>query len=216
MSLVPVELPGESPPAAPAAAGLIADARARIESFIESHLDRPIHAFVPSDFPLVYAALCHVAQRRLATGSLLCEWGSGAGVVACLAAMVGFDAHGIEFEADLVELARQLAGAHGVNVEFHQGNFVPHGGQEIAEAVSDFEWLAVGGNDPYEQMELEIDDFDVIFAYPWPGEHRVVERLFERFAADGALLMTYNGEDGIRLFRKRSGKGARRRGRPER
>ncbi len=211
MPLVRLKLPGALPPAPPAAAALIADARARIDSFIQSHLDRPIHAFVPSDFTLVYGALRHVADQCLATGPLLCEWGSGAGAVACLAAMVGFDARGIEFEAELVQLARQLAAAHRVNVEFCQGNLVPHGGQKIAEALEDFEWLAVGGADPYEQMELEIDDFDVIFAYPWPGEQRVIERLFERFAADGALLMTYNGEEGIRLFRKRSAKRSRRR-----
>ena len=52
-------------------------------------------------------------------------------------------------------------------------------------------------------MDLEIDDFDTIFAYPWPGEQRVIERLFDRFASDGALLMTYNGTDGVRLFRRR-------------
>lgn len=213
MPLTAIELPGEAPPAPPEVAAFIADARRRVDAFIHSHLERPIHAFVPSDFAAVYGALRHVARLHLATGTLFCEWGSGAGAVACLAAMVGFDAYGIEFEADLVELARQLAAAHGVSAQFHQGNLVPHGGQRIAEQLEDFEWLAVGGADPYEQMELEIDDFDVIFAYPWPGEQRVIERLFERFAADGALLITYNGEEGTHLFRKRSAKGGKRRDR---
>ena len=149
-------------------------------------------------------------RRSLAAGPRFCEWGSGAGVVTCLAAMVGFDAWGIEFEAELVELSNQLARQYHLKADFCRGNFVPHGGQKIAEGVGEFEWLAVGGPDPYEQMDLEIDDCDVIFAYPWPGEQRVIERLFDRFASDGALLMTYNGEtEGIRLYRRRTARVAR-------
>ena len=203
--LEPVTLPDALPDPPPAATALIDDAVDRIGAFIESRLDDPIHSFVPSDFELVCGALQHVAASHLAPGGLFCEWGSGAGVVTHLAAMVGFDARGIEFEAELVDLARHLAADHGVAAEFFRGNFVPHAGQQIAEQTSEFEWLAVGGQDAYAEMGLDVDDFDVIFAYPWPGEQEVVERLFDRFAADGALLMTYNGEaEGIRLFRHRA------------
>ena len=204
MPLVRLSLPNALPPAPPGVARFIVDAQSRIDSFIESHLAEPIHSFVPSDFPLVYSALCHVADGHLAPGPLFCEWGSGAGVVTCLAAMVGFDACGIEFETDLVELSIRLARHYLLKAGFCRGNFVPHGGQKIAEEVREFEWLAVGGPDPYDQMGLEIDDFDVVFAYPWPGEERVIERLFDRFASNGALLMTYNGAEGIRLFRRRT------------
>ncbi|MBI5723933.1 MAG: hypothetical protein HZA50_08250 [Planctomycetes bacterium] len=209
MPLVRVNLPDVLPPVPPEVERFIVDARSRIDSFIESRLDEPIHSFVPSDFSLVYGALRHVADSHLAAGPLFCEWGSGAGAVTCLAAMVGFDACGIEFEPDLVELSTRLAGNYNLKAPIYQGNLVPHGGQKIAEEVSEFEWLAVGGDDPYGQMERQIDDFDVIFAYPWPGEQRVIERLFDRFAFDGALLMTYNGIEGMRLFRKHSAKEAR-------
>ncbi|MCX5654818.1 MAG: hypothetical protein NTY65_09250 [Planctomycetota bacterium] len=184
-------------------AKFIADAKSQIDSFIESHLAEPIYSFVPSDYALVYSALRHMADAHLAAGPLFCEWGSGAGVVACLAAMVGFDACGIEFEGDLVDLSTRLARRHNMKVNFYRGNLVPRGGQKIADETDEFEWLAVGGPDPYDQMGLEINDFDVIFAYPWPGEERVIERLFKRFAANGALLMTYNDIEGIRMFRKR-------------
>ncbi len=204
MSLVPVKLPDALPAAPAEAAAFIADARSRIDEFVESHLAEPIHSFVPSDFTLVYGVLRHLADAGLSAGRMLCEWGSGAGVAACLAAMVGFDACGIEFEADLVDLSRQLAGDYRLKVDFVRGNLVPHGGQQIAEQVEEFEWLAVGGPDPYDEMGLDIDDFDVIFAYPWPGEQGVVEQLFDRFAADGALLATYNGTEGARVFRRRS------------
>jgi len=203
MPLVRLSLPNALPPVPPGVARFIVDAQSRIDSFIESHLTEPIHSFVPSDFSFVYGALRYVADKHLAAGPLFCEWGSGAGVVTCLAAMVGFDACGIEFETDLVELSIRLARHYHLRAGFCRGNFVPRGGQKIAEEVSEFEWLAIGGPDPYDQMDLEIDDFDMIFAYPWPGEERVIERLFDRFASDGALLMTYNGAEGVRLFRRR-------------
>lgn len=206
MTLIRLDLPTDLPPAPPKAAAFIADAQARIEQFIQSRLNDPIHSFVPSDFPLVYGALHHVADAHLAPGPLFCEWGSGAGVVTCLAAMTGFEACGIEVESDLVDLAVAMARRHHVRAGFCLGNFVPHDGQDIAAQTDEFEWLAVGGRDPYDEMDLEISDFDLIFAYPWPGEERVIERLFDRFAADGALLMTYNGQEGIRLFRKRAGR----------
>lgn len=180
----------------------INDAKRRVDEFIESRVSEPVHSFVPSDFSAVYEGLRHLWEANLAVGSMFCEWGSGAGVVTCLAAMVGFDACGIEFERDLVELSTRLAKQYKLNVRFYCGNLVPHGGQKIAEDVDEFEWLAVGGADAYEEMGLEIQDFDVIFAFPWPGEERVILRLFDRFASNGALLMTYDATEGVRLFRK--------------
>ena len=208
MALVQLNLPDALQPALPEVSRFIVDAQSRIDSFLQSHLTKPVHSFVPSDFPLVYGALRHVADEHLAAGPRFCEWGSGVGAVACLAAMVGFAACGIEFESDLVELSIQLARHHHLEVRFYCGNLVPHDGQRIAEEADEFEWLAVGGPSSYDQMDLEIDDFDVVFAYPWPGEERVIERLFERFASDGALLMTYNGAEGVRLFRRHTGKAA--------
>ena len=46
------------------------------------------------------------------------------------------------------------------------------------------------------------DDFDVIFAYPWPGEEDVIMQLFDRYAAVGALLLTYHGIEELRIRRK--------------
>jgi hypothetical protein len=204
MTLVRLKVPAALPPVPPEVTPFIEDARRRIDAFIESRLATPIPAFVPSDFALVYGALRYVVDEHLAAGPRFCEWGSGAGVIACLAATVGFEACGIEFEADLVDLSRRLARDHHLKVDFCRGNLVPYGGQRIAEGVDEFQWLAVGGPDPYEPLGLEIDDFDVIFAFPWPGEERVIARLFDRFAANGALLMTYNDVEGIRLLRHRS------------
>src|SRR5689334_21051504 len=78
------------------------EAERRIEEFQRAG---SVPGFVPSEFQLVYPVLRGLAAAELAPGNLLCEWGSGFGVVACLAAMLGFDACGIEIEPDLVDAA---------------------------------------------------------------------------------------------------------------
>jgi hypothetical protein len=149
-----------------------------------------------------------LAEADLASGNLFCEWGSGFGVVACLAAMLDFDAHGIEIEGALVEAARLLAADFNLQVEFAHGSFIPPG-NDIQIDGEAFCWLTTDGNPP-EDMELEADDFSVIFAYPWPDEEHVIEDLFERHAAAGAILVTYRGEEDLRVKRKVGSKSRRR------
>src|SRR5258708_4692737 len=101
------------------------EADRRIEQFqMENH----IAGFVPSDFALAYDLL-RTVSNDLAPGNLFCEWGSGFGVVTCLAAMLDFDAHGIEIESELVDSARQLAADFDLPVEFAQGSFIPTGSE---------------------------------------------------------------------------------------
>ena len=47
-----------------------------------------------------------------------------------------------------------------------------------------------------------MNDFDLFFAFPWPGEHVFFEAVFDDSAADGALLLTYRGREGMSLTRK--------------
>ena len=75
------------------------EADRRIEVFQrECH----VPGFVPSDFPRAYALLTALTVGPVTPGNLFCEWGSGFGVVACLAAMLDFDASGIEINAGAV------------------------------------------------------------------------------------------------------------------
>ena len=57
-------------------------------------------------------------------------------------------------------------------------------------------------DDAYQQLDAEIADFDLIFAFPWPNDEELTARMFERFGADGALLLTYCEQDSVRLRRK--------------
>ncbi|MCA9249264.1 MAG: hypothetical protein KDA42_19215, partial [Planctomycetales bacterium] len=114
---------------------------------------------------------------------------------------------GIEIDPALVEAARSLAEAFELPVEFAAGRFIPTGGDALvddayAESGTECFWLITDHSSGYDELGLEVDDFDIVFAYPWPNEEHVLESLFERYAADGALLLTYNQYDSVRLQRK--------------
>jgi len=184
-------------------ADFLRESDVRIEQFINNRIDAPIPGFVPSDFVKVFAALCELQEKYLASGTLFCEWGSGFGVVASLAAMLHFDAYGIEIQNDLVDAAQLLADDFGLPVQFVLGSFIPPGGEVFEDKAGEFAWLDSGcGDCGYENLGLAPEDFDVVFAYPWPGEDQVISDLFEHFAAVGALLMTYHGLEDLRLHRK--------------
>ncbi len=182
------------------------EADLRVSQFLRNS---PLRAtgFVPSDFKTVYHALQAITDSDLASGTSLCEWGSGFGVVASLAAMLEFMACGIEIEKDLIDASRRLADDFGLPVEFVQGSFIPLGAESCAEEAyadnnSEYSWLVTDADDAYEELGLDPADFDVVFAYPWPGEECLIEILFEKYAAAEALLLTYNQFNSVRLRRK--------------
>ena len=150
----------------------------------------------------MYHALDWIASAHLAAGRRFLEWGSGIGVVACLAAELGFDAIGIEIEPALVEIAESLAADHEVDVEFACGSYVPNGAEPFVDIAGEVTWLRTDRPDSYADLDLEPEDFDLIYAYPWPGEEQVIFDLFENCAAVGSLLLTYHSQDGLRLQRK--------------
>src|SRR6266404_3388282 len=144
-------------------ASFLREANRRIERL---QLRGCVPGFVPSHFARTYQVLAALAAADILPGNLFCEWGSGFGVVACLAAMLDFDASGIEIEGELVDAAQQLADDFGLPVEFHLGSYVPHDGAVLLESGDEFSWFTAetaGEN----EWELGPADFDVVFAYPW-------------------------------------------------
>ncbi len=209
--LADVPLPAGATPPDAATAAFLKDAAARIDAFFEARWQDPIVGFVPSDFPKVCPVLAALAGSDLAPGRRFCEWGCGFAVVAGLAARLGFESHGIEIEADLVAEARRLLADHRLDARLAAGSFVPPGGEELAEIRAEMAWLVTGGPDGHALLGRSPEDWDVVFAYPWPGEEHVIERLFDRFAAPRALLVTHRSEKGVRVQKKVAVRGRGRR-----
>ncbi len=201
MSLLDLDLActREAPPADVLV--FLREAERRIDRFQRDH---HIPGFVPSDFAHAYDALRALAASNLPRGNLLCEWGSGFGVVACLACMLDFDVCGIEIEGELVDEARKLAEDFDLPVEFVRSSFIPPGSDGCLAPDSSFGWLNTDRDCTSQELAYDPDDFDVIFAYPWPDEEHAIAALFARHASSGALLLTYHGEDELRLRRKKS------------
>ena len=206
MALIPLNFsPHASLSLPPEVADFLRDADSRIDQFTEQTRSNPHPAFVQSDFPLVYTALATLREQTShcsPPGDLFCEWGSGFGVVAMLAAMLGYESHGIEIEPLLVEESQNLADDYDLSVQFVCGTLIPPGADSLTDAPTDFAVLAPGGQNAYAELGLDLDDFDLIFAFPWPGEEQTLNKIFHHHAAPGALLLTYHGLDDLKLQRK--------------
>jgi hypothetical protein len=202
MPLLDLDLPVDRAAVPRDARSFLREATRRIERFRRASRTP---AFVPSNFAGAYRALRALAAD-LTPGRLFCEWGSGLGVVACLAALLGFDACGIEIEGELVEEARRLAEDFDLPVEFVRGSFIPAGAAGAVAEGGEFCWLTAGGASPLGELGLAPEDFGVIYAYPWPDEEGLTADLFERHAAAGAVLLTHHGGGAFRLRGKAGGR----------
>lgn len=201
MPLVDLDLPIACDPLPPEIDGFLREANSRVEEFQQSSR---VPGFVASEFASVYRALAALSEIDVAPGKLFCEWGSGFGVVACLAAFLDFDACGIEIDADLVQGARELARDFDLPVEFACGSFLPRNVDKTVQKGGEYSWLTTEGNCGYQELGLSPDDFGVIFAYPWPDEEFLTASVFEYYAAGGAVLATFHGGDDVRVRQKRS------------
>jgi hypothetical protein len=191
---VPLTLDADRPPAD--VRRFLREGERRIRRFQHA---RHLPAFVGSDFVAVYGALRALEESGELGGRWFCEWGSGLGVVACLAAMLGFDAWGIEAERDLVKAARRLAWDFDVAVEFVRGSYFPSGAEAGLTSGREFAWLSRAGRSAYDAMDVKLDEFDLVYAYPWPDEAEMIAELFESHARTGARLLTYHPDGELRL-----------------
>jgi hypothetical protein len=201
MPLVPFEIEPVRAPLPAAASMFLVAAQARLDAWFA----RPEHCggvgFVPSDYELVWRTLAALRRDQPDARHLL-EWGSGFGVVVGLGAMLGFEASGIEIDRSLAAASRELLTVHRLRATIAEGSFVPDG-QVASERLADFETRTVlGAPDGYDELEADLHDFDVVFAYPWPTEEELYCDVFVRGADHGAALLTYSVAEGMRAYRK--------------
>ena len=180
---------------------IIDAANDRIEAFLLAN-DLECDDFIPCDFHLFAQALDWILESDLPAPRRFCELGSGLGTVVAVAAERGLDSTGIEIGAELVEHANLFIREFNVDAKFYRASFVPRDAQRRSDvftkfAAVDSDVAAVGdGEIP------ALSDFDLLFAYPWPHQQTLFEALLETYGDEGSLLLTYQGQKGMRLHRK--------------
>jgi hypothetical protein len=196
--------------AGPAAAGLPLDAAllARLEAIgaaggeIWRRFDREVrrrefHPFVPADYDRILALLVELRSP----GLRFLEWGSATGVITIMADLLGFEAYGIELDPELVEIARTLATRFGSSARFAAGSFFP-AEYRWTPRTGDTRTGTIGqGVAGYAELGLALDDFDLVYAYPWDGEDDLMHDLLRARGRPGARLLLAGGAEGVRMFR---------------
>jgi hypothetical protein len=206
-SIKQIDYEAESPEVPEPFASLIQDADDRWDKFWAQKLNKRYPRYVASEPAQVYAVLKHVRDEGLALGERFIEWGSGFGVATSLAAQLGFEATGIELEDGLIEIAESLAEKHRTGAEFIATTYIPEGyisydhvgGSDI---VPDDSFGYQTEPPRYDGMDIGLDEIDVFFVYPWPGEQEMMLKLFQSVASEDAILIAYYGDQEICIYRK--------------
>ena len=139
--------------------------------------------FVPGDYRYAFQILQWLLRTKAAAhGAAFLEWGSGQGMVTILAALLGYDACGVEIDAGLVKESRELAARYDVRARFEHGTYdAAKPGLKVFTA----------------QRRA------AVYVYPWPGEEPFFLDLFAATAEPGAWLLMGLGPEDVRLFRKK-------------
>jgi hypothetical protein len=173
---------------------VVAEGWALWERFDLDVRTKRFHPFVAADYDVVRAAL----ERHCRAGQRFVEWGSATGVITIMADVLGCDAVGIELDGALVRRAREFAARVGSSATFVEGSFVPSGFRSRASATS--QWTGEGAS-AYPGMGRALDDFDVVFVFPWDGDFQVMVDIMAQYGSSDALLMMYTVEGRMRYFR---------------
>lgn len=158
--------------------------------------DREWHPFVAAD----YAKVRRLLGSLPANGARFLEWGSATGVITIMADLLGFDAYGIELDARLVGIARDLAERHRSRARFYCGSFLPSGYRFLTPGEGDGRLGTIGEGPPaYAAMKHALDDFRYVYAFPWSGEEALMLDVMQRYGARDALLLLH-GDEGVRRY----------------
>lgn len=155
------------------------------------------HPFVPADYDDVLRTL----QRLRAPGLRFLEWGSATGVITIMADLLGYEAYGIELDAQLVGIARELAQRFDSRARFAAGSFLPAGYRYRSRTGDDRIGTIGTGDSAYPELRHPLEDFDVVYGFPWHGEEGMMLDLMRAYGGSGARLILNGGTEGIRVFR---------------
>ena len=146
-----------------------------------------------------YGEVYHALKSLVGKADTFLEFGSGLGIVTMMADYLGFQSHGIEAKEGLVDMAEEYARHYAPQAKFAAGSFIPE----------DFYWNPSSGDESvrtfvdvpsaYRELEMELADFDLIYAYPWPTEHDLYSNILNQNARKGAIYMSYDAREGINI-----------------
>jgi len=155
------------------------------------------HSFVPAEYGPVMEALI----RFRSPGRRFLEWGSASGVITIMADLLGYDACGIELDASLVRMADELARRHGSRARFTVGSFLPAGYVYHAKD-GDGRLGTVGeGESGYLKLGRPLEDFEVVYGYPWTGEESLMHDLMRRYGSPDAVLLLHRVSGAVEAYR---------------
>lgn len=170
-------------------ANLIVEGREIAGAFDRDVRQKSWHPFIAADYDVVLELL--LPLRR--PGASFLECGCATGVITIMADLLGFDACGIESDAGLIATARRLADKYESHARFALGSFLPTG-YEYRDAAGDSRLGTLTlGDSGFPQLARSLDDFDIVFAYPWEGESAVLVDLMKRHGRRDAQLLLYGG-----------------------
>lgn len=154
------------------------------------------HPFVPADYPRVERALLPFRDA----GLRFLEWGSATGVITIMADLLGFDAYGIEIDPELVAIASELAAQNRSKARFAAGSYLP-AGYRWKSPTGDRRLGTIGrGPSGYVALQRPLEDFELVFGYPWSGEEPVMLDVMRAYGGSGAFLLMYTAQ-GVQFFR---------------
>lgn len=172
---------------------LIAEGRGIASAFDRDVRAHGWHPFIAADYGIVLRRLLELRRP----GASFLELGCATGVITIMADLLGFDACGIEIDADLVSVARRLADKYESNARFALGSFLPNGYTYRDAAGDDRLGTLIQGDSGFPQLARSLDDFDIVFAYPWNGESAMFQDLMQRHGRRGARMLLYGDTDGV-------------------
>ena len=155
----------------------------RFDTEVRAHR---FHPFVPSD----YSRVLEVLLRLHRPGLRFLEWGSATGVITIMADLIGYEGYGIEIDPELIDIARGLAGRFESGARFASGSFLPTGYRYRPRKGDGRLGTIARGISAYPELQHPLEDFDVVFGYPWSGEEPIMHDLFRCHGrADARLVL---------------------------
>ncbi len=155
------------------------------------------HPFVAAEYDSVVDAL----MRHRGPNLRFLEWGAATGVITIIADLLGFDAYGIELDRDLVATARDLAKRFDSRAKFVAGSFMPTGYVWRPPDGDGRTGTLGSGVSGYRELGHALDEFDVVFGYPWDGERDLMLDLMNRYGRADATLLLNHVNDGVVAYR---------------